>query len=511
MRELETGKRLSDSLIWKLQEKAYTQFGPDAWAIRGVPFYLTSNPLIANQFSHVILGYLRDCVSGGSPYQLDMSQPFYIFDLGAGSGRLGFLILKELLPMVKSVISRRLRICYVMTDIAERNLFFYQTHPQLRKYVEQGNLDFALYHHKQQAPLQLVSAKLILEGVSNPIALVCTYYFDTLPQDLFKLEKGKLYEGRISVSLPRSEKETLKPEWIMDLQTRYDYVPVLNPATYYSTIPDCNFLLQDYTNEFENASFLLPLGGVESLRYFAALTNDRLLMVAADQGVATQEQVREWGEPKIFKHASFSMGVSYHLLEKFYRRKGGFGLLTQLPDPTYVVMSGVLGGRRVKFPNTTLAFSQQVDRFEPADYWRLTRFTAEQLDQLPLNYLLLLLKFGNWDPVNFSFFFPYLEKKLAAASDQEKNTLRWGIQKTWENFYSVGSEEGAFIMNLGVVLFRLKDYRRALFFFEKALELTGENEIILMNLAKCSRRVGDLRQANLYFQQALLYKNTSKI
>ena len=174
-----------------------------------MPFYLTSNPLIAKQFSAVILGYIRDCMRNEGRNSIDTSEPFYIFDLGAGSGRLGYLILKHLIPMVRDSISPDLRICYVMTDMVESNIEFYKTHPLLEKYVKSGNLDFAFYHHTHKGPLDLICSGEKLEDnkIVNPIALVCTYYFDTVPQDLFKANKGILEEGRISISLPADDED----------------------------------------------------------------------------------------------------------------------------------------------------------------------------------------------------------------------------------------------------------------------------------------------------------------
>src|ERR1700733_60938 len=110
MMKVEENKRLSESILWDLQTAAYRQFGPSAWASKGVPFYLTSNPLIAKQFSHVILGYLRDCMDSRAATPLDLSEPIYLFDLGAGSGRFGYLCIKHLLSLIDSLFPRKLRL-----------------------------------------------------------------------------------------------------------------------------------------------------------------------------------------------------------------------------------------------------------------------------------------------------------------------------------------------------------------------------------------------------------------
>ena len=474
---LEKNKRLTESILWDFQNMAYTQFGPDAWAHKGVPFYLTSNPLIAKQFSCVILAYLRDCMRRGGLHSINNAEPFYIFDLGAGSGRLGYLILKHLIPMVRDTISSELKICYVMADMVERNLEFCKTHSLLEEYKDSGNLDFALYQNDQQAPIDLICSGKTLDpsSVVNPIAMVCTYYFDTVPQDLFKAKNGKLEEGRVSISLPEADEkintENLKPEMIMNLEASYDYSLIKDPANYYPERPEFNRLLQDYARMFDDTPFLFPIGGLESLRYFSQLSNQRLLVLAGDQGVSTEKQVREWGEPKIFRHASFSMAVSYHLLARYFQNQGGAGLLTSFPNTKYVVMGGVLGGNLENFSNATHSFSREIDYFEPVEYWELTNFSPEQLELFTLEHLLLYVKLGNWDPINFHLFIPEILKKLPGSTEHEKDRLQQTIGKVWENFYPVNPQEGDFVMNLGVLLFEMKKYEQALFFFLQSKEI----------------------------------------
>jgi len=517
MIELEKSRRLTDSLLWSLQHIAYSQFGPDAWANKGVPFYLTSNPLIAKQFAGVILAYIRDCIRKGGENAIDFSQPFYIFDLGAGSGRLGYLILKHLLPMVHETISPELKICYVMADMVESNIEFLKTRPLLENYISSGNLDFAIYHHSHKPPLKLMVSGEVLEenNIVNPIALVCTYYFDTVPQDLFKAKNGALEEGRISILLPANEESidanSLQPEMIKNLEAKFDYAPIENPSTYYPERPEFNALLQYYMDLFEDTPFLYPIGGLESLRFFSLLSNNRLLLLAGDQGVSTEKQVREWGEPKIFRHASFSMAVSYHLLSRYFQNQGGVGLLTSFPNPKYVVMSGVLGGSVEDFPDTCLAFRKEIDFFEPVEYWELTNLKPEQLDLIPLEHILLYVKMGNWDPINFHLFFSDILKKLPDASMREKENLQQTIHKVWENFYPVNPQEGDFVMNLGVLFFEMKNFEEALFFFLKSKEVSGGNSNLYMNLAKCYSIMGDEVNAKKYFLEAVSMKANGTI
>ncbi len=509
--ELEKNCRLSRSVLWDLQKLAYAEFGPLAWGEKGVPFYLTSNPLIAKQFTACILAYLRDRLFAEDPSTLDVNEPFYLFDLGAGSGRLGYLILKALIPAVKETLSSELSVCYVMTDMVQENLEFLKTHPYLQPFIASGNLDFAAYAHTTISPLELQISKRVLDetAVKNPIGLICTYYFDTVPQDLFKAHNGKLEEGLISLEVngwSNRGGNRLSPEMIANLNARFSYAPVKTPENYYAGMPAFNALLLRYLSLFDDTPFLFPVGGLESIHYFSRLSKGRMLLLAGDQGVSTEEQVREWGEPKIFKHASFSMAVSYHLLALYFQNLGGTALLTEFPSPKYVVMCGALGANPKRCPNLSWAFREEIGLLEPVEYFELTDLGHEELERLSLRQLILLVKLGNWDTVNFHLFFSALLEKLSGINQGEARFVKQAIYHVWENFYPVNRQEGDFVMNLGVLLFTMKEYEDALFFFLKAKEIAGERTDILKNIAHCYRMLGNQGAAEQYFQAVSVLK-----
>jgi hypothetical protein len=368
---LETDKPLSKSLLWELQNRAYTQFGIDAWSREGVPFYLTSNPFIAKQYAHIVLGYLRDNLE-----TLDQSLPLYILDLGAGTGRFAYLFLKKLTLYLQQLSLEKIPIRYVMTDISPANLEFWQHHPKLQPFFEKKILDCAYYDYAQETPIQLMRSCEVLTS-ENPIILIANYFFDTIPQDLFRIKEGRLEEGRVTLSVEgKVDPHSLDPSWINRLKASYSYVP-LNDSS------KSDPLLQEYRDL--DGSFLFPVGALQSIRYFEKLSLNRLLLIAGDQGVCTPQQIRRWGEPKIALHGTFSISVNYHAIGLYFRSRGGVGLLTSLPDPAFVVMAGIFG--KGHFAETRGAFCNHLDAFEPSDYWKLSTYFEENAS---LEDLLLL-------------------------------------------------------------------------------------------------------------------------
>lgn len=430
--------KFSESPLWQLQKAAYEQFGPDAWANKGVPFYLTSNPLIAKQFADVIADYVGD-------------KPATIFDLGAGSGRLAYLVLKHL---------NRPSVDYVMTDISDQNISFWEKHLYFKEFQDQ--LHFVKYHHDQPIDFDIV------EG---PVILICTYLFDTIPQDLFKVESGQLLEGHIVLDLPSDE---MDPALIMDLKWHYEYEPV-DSENYYEN-PVWNQLLKEYKETFEGVPFLFPTGSLQVIDTFAKLSNNKLLILAGDQGVATEAQVQNWGEPKISKHASFSVAVSYHALKRYLEILGGGAFLPKEPNTKFVVMNGWLGIT----PSTTTT-----DQLQPVEYLEMTDLSDEQLKSMPLEEIFSLIEKGNYDPINFHVFYHTIREKIHTVSPKVAKVV---IEKVYDQFYPVNPEEGDFILNLGVLLYDIKEYALALKYYHHALQIKGKaSPLIFYNIAECYR------------------------
>ena len=74
----------------------YASTGVSAWSDGVVPFFITSNAQIAKTYAQVIHGYIADLARASSG-SLDPSAPIYVFELGAGSGKFSFLLIKALL------------------------------------------------------------------------------------------------------------------------------------------------------------------------------------------------------------------------------------------------------------------------------------------------------------------------------------------------------------------------------------------------------------------------------
>lgn len=488
---IEKNALFSKSILWELQKSAYEKFGMQAWTEKGVPFYLTSNPHTAKEYVNIALGYIQDSLNIKGKTSIEPSEPLYIFDLGAGSGRFAFLFLKELTEALQVLNLERLNFCYVITDFVEENLIFCAEHPQMQSFIQSGRLDFALYDHSQSdQTLQLKFCKKRLSPpLPNPAIIIANYFFDTIPQDLFKVVDGQLMAGEITISVPKEEMlnlaEELDPELIGHLSATYHYT-TYRPEDYYRN-PTIDSVLKEYCRLFENSSFLFPSGAFQAIDYFRALTGDRLLLLAGDQGVCTEEQIREWGEPLISRHGSFSIAVSYHAIKKYFDAAGGIGLLTSQPDPLFVVMAAVLGKQPKEIPHFLLAFKNNFEAFEPSDYWKIVGAIDKECVNPSIELILSLIKLGNWDPVNLNTFLDAIRSQIPHSPPLVIRRLAHTIDQVWNNFYPVTPQEAGFVMNMGVLFFEMKRFKEALIYFRHAEALSGSTPSLQQNIAICQR------------------------
>lgn len=509
MKILEQGVPLPKSKIWNLQTSIYSKLGLQAWTHRGVPSYMTTNPYTAKQYAQLIISYLRDGLSPHAHRPIDIGEPIYLFDLGAGTGRFAYVFLKHFFKLIQGIpLLQNLTFRYIMTDIVESNLEFCENHNYLKSYIENGIIDFAHFRYDQTDPIHLKLAKIDLtpSNVRNPVILIANYFFDTIPQDLLRYNNGIWEEGLITIKGPESSNESTWSEdaQILDkLHFEFSYRPISEEKKFnYVDIPEIHNLVDEYSTKLDGIPFTVPKGALKVIKYFEELSRDRLLVIAGDQGYNSIEQLKISAEPKFAIHGAFSMAVNYNLFAHLFDKKEGKGFLTLLSDPIFQVFVGVLGGKASDYPELSVAQREVLSAFEPKDYWNLATLVQSEWTNPSLDTLLLILKLGSWDPMNFYTFYAMIREQIPTATDKQKEELRTAIHEVWENFYPIHELEGEFIMNLGVLFFEMQHFAEALGFLQRSLMITGDNATTYTNMAACYLSLFNPEAAHKCFEKA---------
>lgn len=496
---LEQNQSLSQSMLWNIQRNFFARQGIEAWRQATVPHYVTCNPFIANSYAKVVLGFLRDCQAG--PISLDHSQPVYIVELGAGSGRFAFHFLKEFLELFTRSVLKDIPVKYVMTDFAQQTLNYWQTHRWLQPFVEGGHLDFACFDAGHDQKLKLIrSGEILSPGtVRNPLIVLANYFFDSIPQDAFYINQGHLYESLITVTCPQQEPDLTNPDLLNVIEIAYDHRPT--NGDYYDD-PACDQILQAYQQQLADTTLLFPCAAIRCLRDLSALSSGHLLLLSADKGYSRAEDLLGRGEPTISVHGSFSMMVNYHALGQYVRNQGGEVLHTARRHNSLNVCAFILGNPLGGTVETHQAYAAAIEQFGPDDFFTLKKGVEKTYDTMTLPQILALLRLSGWDANILLGCFPTLLDRVDSLSERERQALYEAIRQVWETYFPIG-EKRDLAFFLGMLLYGMAYYSEALGYFQHSLQFYGPDASTAYNIGMCHYCLQQLEVAGACVDQAL--------
>jgi tetratricopeptide (TPR) repeat protein len=493
---IEDGKRLSESMLWRLQRDFYQHRGVGAFSHGSVPQAITTTPHIARAYARIALGYLRDVDA-----QVDASQPVYIVELGAGSGRFAYRFIKRLLFLVERASLTHKSFTYVMTDAAASMIDHWQTHPGLRPLADAGVLDFAHFDATCRTELQLINSGATLRagGVANPMIVVANYVFDSLPPDAFSIIDGELFENLVKVTVPRPEPAVGAPPPARDMTISFEPQPTRRD--YYLEAAR-NRVLEGYRQRLVNMMLLFPASAMDCLRNFQDLSRNRALVVVADIGSAHEGDTASRGPGGIGKDGNFWLEVNFHALGEYVRELGGQVFHPPHRHQNLNVSAFVLGQSAHGFGETALAYDDAVAQGGPDDFFLLTRFIAAQFESMPVDDLLAFLRSTGWDSSFFVDCLPHMLDKLPSASARTRANMYRAIAEAWDVYYPIG--EGRDLgFGFGALLFRMEDYALALEYFQRSLQLVGVFPQTTLNIALCLYRLGRMAETVEWLDRTL--------
>lgn len=503
---LEQGRRLSESLLWKLQRRFFEREGAAAWTQGAVPQYITSNPWIANAYAKVVLGWLRDgsATAAREPSSfppLDLRHPVHIVELGCGSGRFGYLFLTRLLDLLGRSSLHHVPIRYVMTDFTESTLDPLRDHPSLRPFVEEGLLDFARYDAGEGEEILLSrSGEALTPGtLRNPLVVIANYVFDGIPQDAFKIQDGKVFELLPVLSVEEEKPDLEDPGLLERIEVAWEEREA--SAEYYG-FRDLDEILAEYAEHFNGRTLLFPRAAIRCARNLARLADGRLLLLSGDKGFSREELMGEKGEPGIANHGSFSMMVNYHSLGRWFARQGGEMLETSHFHASLTIVACLLGTPPGGLVETRLAFDDAIEKAGPNDFFDLKRALDDQYGGLTLEQILAWLRFSGWDSNIFLACFPRLMELAEHASDVLRIEVYRMAHEVWKTHFPL-SEARDLAFHLGVVLCEIQCYVEAMAFFEESIVAYGRNPATVFNVALCQFHLEDLETARVTVAEAL--------
>jgi tetratricopeptide (TPR) repeat protein len=513
---LEEKKRLSESILWELQRRFYDERGLGAWDSGPVPSYVTSNPYIAATYAQLVLQFLREAVSGrpGSDGKnggitIDPSKPIYIVELAAGHGRFSFLFLKKFFALLDASSLRGLQVRYVMSDFTQSNLRGWLAQPMFKPFVDAGRLDFGLFDLEKDSSIKLIRSGQTLGAgqLENPLIVFANYIFDTVTQDLFRVEGGNIHEVRVTTRHASPEAPDLtNPEVMSQFSLSYEQRPA-DVDNYY---PESYLkkLLMLYRERLADTTIAIPTGSLRGLSRLQALANGRMLLLSSDKGYTHEDELFFLSTQHIQFHGSLSMMVNYHAIVN------GLSLALSESGKSSTVLSAataqrqinlktaavILGAAPEQFRDTLLLFQETVDTFGPYDFYTLGTQVRQHTANASLEQILGLIRMSQFDPnVVFDYGRELLEQS-PSANDTMRAELSTALLRCWENFYPLGRD---FPFEVARVLLALRRPREAIAFNEHSLRLFGDHPVTYGNMGICHYHAEQPEQAIRSFERAL--------
>ena len=496
---LEDKKPLSQSMLWKLQTDFFANQGPEAWIKGIVPQYITTNPYIANLYAKTVFGYCRDYAARED---FDKNTTIYIVELASGVGRFTYTFLKRFLHMIENSSLKNLKFKYIVTDLAERNIEYWQNHSFLKPYFESGVLDCATFDMAQDEEIRLRnSGEVLKEGnLKNPLILFANYTFDSLPQDTFYVNEGELFEGLITIT-SKGEKVDPSDKSILAGLDYYYTDKEIQGKDYYE---DSNFndILLYYKNHLEDTAFSLPIIALRCINRLKKLFKDDIVMISADKGYKNEEDMYKNYHPYLSKHGCISMTVNFHALELYFKGLGGKAIHSIYKHENVNMSLFLLSENSHDLIETSMAYNEIIESIGPDDFYIIKKGVVPLNKSLTTKELLTFLRFTVWDGRTFLEFYNTLLERIANEEDFPEDELISIIHNVWEHHFPIG-EEGDLAYYLGTILAYFGYDSDALKLFESSIEFYGEDAAVYYEIALCNYNLQEIEKALEFIEKSL--------
>ncbi|MNH93307.1 Tetratricopeptide repeat protein [compost metagenome] len=486
----------SQSPIWELQRRYYEEQGMLAWQDEEVPHYITSNPVIARAYAEILFAFLRDRIAVKSP--AEKPETVYMLELGAGSGRMSFHLLKHLCALRDESGIEIPSFCYIMSDLPMKNIQFWSEHPSLRPFVEQGCLDFARFDAEHDETIHLLQSGIHIQkgDLAQPLVLVANYFLDSLPQELLYVHDQQMYE--CWMSLQQGDGITTDTSTIIGgLKPEYQYrLAEENPNSAFQEV------IEVYRTQLDESHFLFPHIGIRCLERLRGLSQQGFMLLTADKG---DHRLNYWngrGVPELIHHGSFSLTANYHAFKYYYEQQGAQSLFTQHHYNHLNIGCILMVPSSDIYPEMRLAYRRFVEDFGPDDFFSLKKWVDEHLMMTEWSHLFAYLRLSGHDSRLFKQCFKRIMELLPEIGDEDQEDLRRIIFTVWDWHYPM-EQKNDLAFNCGLLLYQMDEYEDALWFFEHSMNDHEEHISVFYNMAICYYQLNRDREAIHAADQAL--------
>ncbi len=476
--EVESSKPFSESLIWQINRDFYQNNGISAWSDDIVPHHMTSNSMVGKTYAELILALLKDLSE-----KKKTDEVVYILELGAGHGRLAFHILMHLEKLVGSVDIKLPPYCYVLSDIVEENLNFFQEHPQYQSYFDKGLLDVSYFDAFESQEIKLRHAKTTIrpEELKQPIIAIANYFFDSIPNDLFLFENQEVSACSVALRSKEDPSNLSPAKLLKSLEFQYVNKKVSEPFYEEALL---NEILEDYKKLLFNSYLFFPEKGMRCITNLKNFSDEGLVLLSMDKGFHEIHDLKKKKEPDIVRHGSFSLWVNYHALSAFCKKQGGKVFFPSFSNFHLNIGCLLFLKESETYPQTDLAYQHFVNDFGPDDFNSIKKLAYFNVSRLTFKELIALFRLSAYDSTFFIKLLPRLKQVAQAITVNERTRLAQTLHKIWLMYFSI-NEDYDLAYELGGMFYDLGFYPEALNHFDYSINLHGQKADIYYNKVLC--------------------------
>ncbi len=486
--ELESARPFSQSLIWDLNRAYYHNHGIDAWGQGLVPHQVTSNSKVGKTYAEIIFGFLKDLAFKGH-----VTETVYVLELGAGHGRLAYHTIKHLEKLTQQIQVQLPPYCYILSDIAEKNLEFFSSHHQLQQYFSDGRLDVAYFDMVESDTIALrKSGKVIHRNELNqPLLVLANYLFDSIPIELFHVHEGRMSNIALSLNSSVDPQQVTVEELLKNISLEYH--ADLQTTPYYDE-PILNDILSSYKQLLNHSFVLFPVTSLRALENLKDLSTKGTVILTMDKGHHLIHDLEHTAAPVMQTHGSISFNVNFNALGQHCERLGGKAWFPA--RSTFNLTAGCLLYIEDvdSYTDAKLAYQRYVDDFGPDELISLKKYSFKHYLELTIDELLGFMRLSAYDSTVFLKLLPSLKQSLSTITYNERYRVEQTLNEVWDMYFNITEPEDI-AFEIGGVLYQLAYYKEALTYFTKSEYLFGVTPDVYYNRILCYYQ---LRQDELF-------------
>lgn len=505
-RLIETPVRLSTSKLWQIQRNYFSTMGIQAWKDE-VPFYISSNAFIGHRYAILVVNFIKDW------RRLHPSnyEPFYIAELGSGTGKFSFYFLKSLKNLLDEYHLNDVKFCYFITDLIEKNIEFCQENSCFSTFIQAGELDFSLFDVEKDIDFNLkkIGKKFSELNAKTPLIIIANYTFDCVKHDSFLCENGKLKEERVGLRSRYKNFDIEKAQHLNEL--KFDYQSYDMDIDSYYQNPILTDLLKDYQKQFQGKKSLImmPLGAFQFIDNMNVLTKGNFFMIAGDKGISSLESLPLISEyNRVTYDGCFSFMLNFHAMGRYIKNLGG-DYLHCYGGNDFEVNIFILGGNFVDFYETNACYSNMIAKTGPEEFCYIFDEFSTSAYRFAVRSLLSILRFSEWDPGVYANIHERLMELLPTLDALVLEDIKHDLQRVKENIYTIALGDDVYNL-LGIFYQSQQMNVQALELYLKSLEVYGDHAAPHNNLAMIYEGQKNFSKALVHYQKSYEIDKTNQ-